>query len=84
MENVNHPEHYNQGIEPIDVIESWGLNFSLGNVIKYTLRAPYKGKEIEDLEKAKWYLDREIERLKKESENKRGEFIKGGEVLWKY
>ena len=70
MENVNknvsHPSHYNQGIEVIDVIESWGLNFSLGNVIKYTLRAPYKGKEIEDLEKAKWYLEREIIRLKKE------------------
>ena len=65
-EQVNHPIHYQQGIEPIEVIESWGLNFSLGNVIKYTLRAPYKGKEIEDLEKAKWYLEREIIRLKKE------------------
>ena len=64
MEKVNHPEHYNQGIETIDIIESWGLNFSLGNVIKYTLRSPYKGNEIEDLEKARWYLDREIERLK--------------------
>ena len=64
MENVNHPSHYQQGIEAIDIIESWGLNFSLGNVIKYTLRAPYKGKQIEDLEKARWYLDREIERLK--------------------
>ena len=68
MENVNHPIHYVQGIEPIDVIESWGLNFSLGNVIKYTLRAPYKGKEIEDLEKAMWYLAREIERLKNKEE----------------
>ena len=68
MENVNHPIHYVQGIEPIDVIESWGLNFSLGNVIKYTLRAPYKGKQIEDLEKARWYLDREIERLKNKGE----------------
>ena len=68
MENVNHPIHYVQGIEPIDVIESWGLNFSLGNVIKYTLRAPYKGKEIEDLEKAMWYLAREIERLKNKGE----------------
>ena len=65
-EQVNHPSHYQQGIEPIEVIESWDLNFSLGNVIKYTLRAPYKGKEIEDLEKAKWYLEREIIRLKKE------------------
>lgn len=65
MENVNHPQHYNQGIEPIDVIESWGLNFSLGNVIKYTLRAPYKENMIQDLEKAKWYLERELQRLKK-------------------
>lgn len=76
--NVSHPSHYNQGIEPIDVIESWGLNFSLGNVIKYTLRAPYKGKEIEDLEKAKWYLEREIIRLKKEETKAalRGEDLK--------
>ena len=65
-EQVNHPSHYQQGIEPIEVIESWDLNFNLGNVIKYTLRAPYKGKEIEDLEKAKWYWEREIIRLKKE------------------
>ena len=65
-EQVNHPSHYNQGIEPIDIIESWDLNFSLGNAIKYILRSPYKGKQIEDLEKARWYIDREIERLKKE------------------
>ena len=64
--NVSHPSHYNQGIEPIDIIESWDLNFSLGNAIKYILRSPYKGKQIEDLEKARWYIDREIERLKKE------------------
>lgn len=62
-EAVNHPSHYNQGIETIDVIESWGLNFSLGNAIKYILRAPHKGKELEDLRKAKWYLEREIKRL---------------------
>ena len=84
MENVNHPSHYQQGIEAIDVIESWGLNFSLGNVIKYTLRAPYKGKQIEDLEKARWYLDREIERLKKEFEEQTGQEYQRGQVLWKY
>ena len=66
MNNVNHPKHYNQGIEPIDIIESWDLNFSLGNAIKYILRAPYKNNELEDLEKAKWYLEREIKRLKGE------------------
>ena len=65
-EQVNHPDHYQQGIEPIEVIESWGLNFSLGNAIKYILRSPYKGKQIEDLEKARWYIDREINRLKDE------------------
>ena len=65
-EQVNHPSHYVKGIEPIEVIESWDLNFSLGNAIKYILRSPYKGKQIEDLEKARWYIDREIERLKKE------------------
>ena len=45
-EQVNHPSHYNQGIEPIDIIESWDLNFSLGNAIKYILRTPCKGKQI--------------------------------------
>lgn len=64
-EQVNHPNHYQQGIEPIEVIESWDLNFNLGNVIKYTLRAPYKENMIQDLEKAKWYLERELQRLKK-------------------
>ena len=65
-EQVNHPSHYVKGIEPIEVIESWNLNFSLGNAIKYILRSPYKGKQIEDLEKARWYIDREINRLKDE------------------
>lgn len=64
-EQVNHPSHYVKGIEPIDIIESWELNFSLGNVIKYTLRAPYKENMVQDLEKAKWYLERELQRLKK-------------------
>ena len=64
--NVSHPSHYNQGIEAIDIIESWELNFSLGNAIKYILRSPYKGKQTEDLEKARWYIDREINRLKNE------------------
>ena len=65
-EQVNHPSHYVKGIQPIEVIESWDLNFSLGNAIKYILRSPYKGKQIEDLEKARWYIDREINRLKDE------------------
>ena len=61
-ETVNHPEHYNQGIEAIDIIESWNLNFSLGNAIKYILRAPYKGSKKEDIQKAIWYLERELQR----------------------
>ena len=68
FDNVKKPMHYNQGIEPIDIIESFRLNFRLGNAIKYILRSPYKGKQIEDLEKARWYLDREIERLKNKGE----------------
>lgn len=63
--NVDHPNHYNKGrFEVIEVIEDWDLNFSLGNTIKYIARAKHKGKEIEDLEKAMWYLSREIERVK--------------------
>jgi len=55
---VDHPKHYNQGkYEVIDVINDWKLNFSLGNVVKYIARAPYKSSPKEDLEKAKWYLD---------------------------
>lgn len=62
---VNHPSHYNVGkIEVIDAIEDWGLNFSLGNAVKYIARADHKGKPIEDLEKARWYIEREIERRK--------------------
>ena len=64
-EAVNHPSHYNKGIESIDIIESWDLNFSLGNAIKYILRAPHKNNQLEDLKKAQWYVTREIEKLEK-------------------
>ena len=79
--NVSHPSHYNQGIEAIDIIESWDLNFSLGNAIKYILRSPYKGKQIEDLEKARWYIDREINRMNrlKEISVKKINRLKGDE-----
>ena len=62
------PSHYTDGkIEVIEAIEAWKLNFHRGNAIKYIARAGKKNpeKEIEDLEKAVWYLKREIERLKK-------------------
>lgn len=67
MSNVTHPTHYNSGkIEVIEAIEDWKLGFHRGNAIKYIARAGKKdpAKEIEDLEKADWYIQREIERLK--------------------
>ena len=66
---INHPQHYTSGkIEVIDFIEDKGLNFNLGNVVKYVARAGHKkssgksleAKALEDLKKAKWYLEREI------------------------
>lgn len=70
---VNHPSHYTnlpakctgcgKGIECIEVTEV--LGFSLGNAIKYIWRAGDKGKTVEDLKKARWYVDREIARLEK-------------------
>lgn len=66
IDMVNHPQHYSaHGIEPIDYIESHDLNFNLGNVIKYVSRAPFKCTELQDLKKAKWYLEREIKRHEK-------------------
>lgn len=63
---IDHPKHYNVGgIEVIDAIEAWKLGFNLGNVVKYVARADYKSKPLEDLKKAKWYLEREIERRSK-------------------
>ena len=61
VDMINHPPHYvGHGIEPIEFIESHNLNFCLGSAIKYIARAPYKGNELEDLKKAKWFLEREI------------------------
>ena len=61
VDNVNHPPHYKVGgIETIDFIEAKGLGYNLGNVVKYVSRADHKGERLENLEKARWYLDREI------------------------
>lgn len=61
-EYINHPDHYNQGdIEVIDVIEDWNLGFHLGNAIKYIARAEHKDNTKQDLEKAKWYIQRYID-----------------------
>lgn len=60
---VNHPAHYKVGgIETIDFIEAKSLNYNIGNVVKYLTRADHKGNRKQDLEKAMWYLKREIER----------------------
>ena len=68
-DTVNHPSHYNQhpaGIECIDVVEH--MNFNLGNAIKYIWRAGLKpgSTSIRDLEKAQWYVNREIQRKKQD------------------
>jgi hypothetical protein len=64
-EEVNHPEHYQgNGIEVIDIIDSFDLNFNLGNAIKYILRSDKKGFKKKDLSKAIWYLNRDLEKWK--------------------
>lgn len=68
---VNSPSHYTSGkIEVIDFIEDQGLGFHEGNVVKYVARAGKKDpdKHIQDLEKARWYLDRRIKNLKEAAE----------------
>lgn len=86
FDNVENPHHYTSGkIEVIDFIEDKGLGFCLGNVIKYVSRAgkkhsvgkSNKEKEIEDLKKARWYLDRRIKELEEsETETIENEHIK--------
>ena len=63
-DNVNHPKHYTEhpsGIECIEITEH--MNFCVGNAIKYLWRAGLKGAQVEDLRKARWYIDREIARI---------------------
>lgn len=72
--SINHPRHYNMGgevdedgsakYEVIKLIEDlgWGFDFCMGNALKYVLRAPHKGAEVEDLQKAAWYLKRASKR----------------------
>ena len=66
MSLVNNPEHYggkDNPYEAIKVIEAWGLNFHLGNVVKYISRAEKKGNKIQDLRKAQWYLNRYLDAI---------------------
>ena len=61
---VNHPKHYTEhpsGVECIEITEH--MNFCVGNAIKYLWRAGLKGAQVEDLRKARWYIDREIARI---------------------
>jgi hypothetical protein len=76
---INHPKHYNRGIEAIVVIESWQLGYCLGNVVKYICRSGIKdpAKDIEDLKKAAWYLNRRIEQL----ENNHGDEARGNPAV---
>lgn len=63
---INHPDHYGGKDNPyecIKVVEAWGLGFCLGSALKYICRAGKKGDALEDLKKAAWYLNREIQAL---------------------
>lgn len=65
-ETVNHPDHYQSsvGVECVDVIEDKGMNFAVGSAFKYVWRCGEKHPDpLDDLKKARWYLDREIQRL---------------------
>lgn len=65
---VDHPKHYggkDNPYEAIKVIEAWGLGFCLGNTVKYIARAGKKDATVQDLKKARWYLDRHITNMEK-------------------
>jgi hypothetical protein len=66
-ESVHHPKHYggNTIYEAIKVIDAWNLSFSLSSALKYLCRSPHKGSQIEDLKKAVWYIQHEIELLER-------------------
>jgi hypothetical protein len=69
-ESIDHPDHYGgkkNPYEAIKIIEAWDLNFNLGNVVKYISRAGQKSPDVlEDLKKARWYIERQIKNLEKE------------------
>lgn len=68
-DTIDHPNYYNSGsIEAIEVIDDWDLGFCLGNAVKYIARAGKKNpeKKIEDLNKAIWYIQHEIEKVSHE------------------
>ena len=66
---IDHPAHYNATeFEPIDVIEDWSLGYHLGCAVKYIARHTHKGKPLEDLKKARWYIDRAIAQMEKDEQ----------------
>jgi len=66
VDPVNKPEHYQySSIQPIDVIDAWELDFYLGSVIKYISRYQRKGKPLEDIKKAAWFINKKIEEMEK-------------------
>lgn len=75
-DNIDHPKHYGGEDDPyeaIKVVEAWQLSFHLGNVVKYISRAGKKGDVLEDLKKARWYLDREINNRESEIKKQAGD-----------
>jgi len=67
-DQVDHPTHYGGADNPyeaIKVIEAWSLGFCLGNTVKYISRAGKKDAVLQDLQKARWYLDREISNVER-------------------
>lgn len=69
-DRVNHPPHYTSHPSGVECIEiAVHMNFCLGNALKYLWRAGLKGDAVEDLRKARWYIDREIEHLTGEAVN---------------
>ena len=67
-ETIEHPDHYNQGIEVIDYIDSWDFDFTTGNIIKYVSRHKFKNSPLGDLKKARWYINRLIKTHEEQEE----------------
>jgi len=85
-EQVDHPSHYQSacGLEAIDVIEAFNLGFVLGNAVKYILRAGKKGRYVDDIKKAKWYLDRAIANAENGMNGITKQFVVESKVAPKY
>lgn len=80
-ERINHPRHYNEnpsGVECITVVEH--MSFNIGNAVKYVWRAGLKpdASTVHDLEKARWYIDREIQRIAKAAKPEKARKAKNG------